>query len=146
MQGPIGSLCPDCQKKVQTEYKEYQEQEKINAKQQKMKKNKQRGKWYNAARGIRYPITFVFITLIIINYFFLDTIMASLSLSIPQTITPLSIPTDWLFSIALIIIGLIALDKEGPSIFLTIGMLAVVLPFVLGVITVIWFAIQLWMS
>lgn len=145
MQGPIGSLCPDCQKKIQTEYKDYQEQEKINSKKQKKMKGKQRGKWYNAARGIRYPITFIFIALIIINYFFLDMILASFGVSIPSTITPLSIPTDWLFSIALIIIGLIALDKEGPSIFLTIGMLAVVLPFVVGVITVIWFAIQLWM-
>ncbi|MBD3352941.1 MAG: hypothetical protein GF364_15775 [Candidatus Lokiarchaeota archaeon] len=139
--GQTGSLCAVCESRLA------RSQAEVNATKQSQKsKNKKRGKWYNLAKSYRYPVTFVFIVLILINHFWLVDILGLFNVSIPQNIDLFlfNLPTDILRGIILIIIGLIALDHDGPNLLLTIALLIVLLPLILGIAAALWFAIQLW--
>lgn len=122
---PAGSVCPKCQEKLK--------------KENKKRKKRIRGKWYNLARGINYPVTIFFLIMIIVD-----------QLLLTQYILPafgLSIPSDFWWTLlrvaVLIIIGIVAVSKEGASILATIGFLVVLIPLILGVMALAWFIIEI---
>lgn len=123
--GPTGSVCPNCQQKLK--------------KNKKNRKKRIRGKWYNLARGINYPITFFFIIMVIVDRLLLEKYILP--------VFGFSMPTDWWWDLIragiLIIIGLVAVDKEGPSIIATVGFLVVCIPLILGIAALVWFVIEL---